>query len=67
MSYKKKQITLNRCGDFINCTPVTDKHHLLDLQGNSTMGTCPYWNESRCTLLSWESNYKYFKRKLREL
>jgi len=60
----KKPTTLHRCGDCANVTPVTDKHHLLDLKGNPTMGTCPYWRESRCTLLSWLSNCKHFKQKM---
>ena len=61
---RKKEIILNRCGDCANVTPVTDKFHLLSIKGEPTVGTCPYWTESRCTLLSWESNCKHFKKRV---
>ena len=60
---KKHPIITHRCGDCANVSPVLDKHNLLDLKGKPTLGICPYWTESRCTLLSWESECKHFKQK----
>ena len=58
---KKKEVSLHRCGDCANVTPVLDRFHLLDLRGNPIMGTCPFWTDSRSTLLSWLSNCPHFK------
>jgi len=55
--------TLHRCGDCAHCTPVTDVHRLLSIRGEPTMGTCPYWTLSRCTLLSWLSDCPHFKQR----
>ena len=60
---KKQQPQLHRCGDCANVTEVTEPHQLLSLEGQPTLGTCPYWKESRCTLLSWKSDCKHFKQK----
>lgn len=56
-----KNVELHRCGDCANCTPVTAPHHLLNIHGEPTLGTCPNWTESRCVLLSWRSACTFFK------
>lgn len=58
---KKTAVEKHLCGDCANVTPVMEPHHLLDIHGNPTLGTCPYWTESRCVLLSWRSECKNFK------
>lgn len=60
---KKQQPQLHKCGDCANVTEVWEPHQLLSLDGRPTLGTCPYWKESRCTLLSWKSDCKHFKQK----
>lgn len=40
------------CGDCANVTPVMEPEK-LSVKGEPILGTCPYWTESRCTLLSW--------------
>lgn len=54
---------LHKCGDCANVTEVWEPHNLLSLEGKPTLGTCPYWTLSRCTLLSWKIECKYFKPK----
>lgn len=54
---------LHRCGDCANVTEVLEPSQLLSLEGKPTLGTCPYWKQSRCTLLSWRSDCKHFKPK----
>lgn len=63
MAYPKKTAITHRCGDCANVTPVLAPHHLLNIKGEPTLGTCPYWTESRCTLLSWKSSCIHFKPK----
>lgn len=60
---QEKQLTneLRKCGDCANVTEVWEPHQLLSLEGKPTLGTCPYWTESRCTLLSWRSFCIHFK------
>ena len=53
----------HKCGDCANVTEVWEPHQLLSLEGKPTLGTCPYWTMSRCTLLSWKSDCKHFKPK----
>ena len=53
----------HKCGDCANVKEVWWPHQLLSLEGKPTLGTCPYWKESRCVLLSWRSSCKHFKRK----
>lgn len=60
---KKQQPQLHRCGDCAHCTPVLDFNTLTVHGRQPTLGTCPYWKESRCTLLSWKSDCKHFKQK----
>jgi len=60
---KKTSQQLHRCGDCANVTEVLKPHQLLSLDGKPTLGTCPYWTESRCTLLSWRSDCMHFKPK----
>ena len=64
MAYKKKELKLVRCGDCANVTPVLSPHHLLNIYGEPTLGTCPYWTESRCVLLSWKSECRNYKEKI---
>lgn len=59
----KNVVELHRCGDCENVTPVLAPHHLLNIKGEPTLGTCPYWKESRCMLLSWRSNCEHYKEK----
>lgn len=59
----KKIIQKHRCGDCANCVPVTDFHTLTVHGKRPTLGTCPYWTDSRCVLLSWKSDCKHFKPK----
>ena len=54
---------LHKCGDCANVTEVWEPHQLLSLEGKPTLGTCHYWTQSRCTLLSWKSDCKHFKQK----
>lgn len=63
MPPKKKSTTtqLHKCGDCANVTEVTEPHQLFSLEGKPTLGTCPYWTQSRCTLLSWKSDCKHYK------
>lgn len=44
-------------------TTTTTLHRLLSIRGEPTMGTCPYWTQSRCTLLSWLSDCPHFKQR----
>lgn len=58
---KKQEYHL--CGDCANLTPI-DKFTTLTVHGRRpTLGTCPYWTQSRCTLLSWRSTCEHFKPK----
>lgn len=59
----KKVIQKHRCGDCAHCEPVTDFHTLTVHGKRPTLGTCPYWTDSRCVLLSWKSDCKHFKHK----
>lgn len=60
---RKKEVVLHRCSDCANVTPVT-RFHTLSIYGEPTLGTCPYWTESRCVLLSWLSDCRYFKERI---
>ncbi len=48
----------NVCRDCKNVTPET-KHNTLSVKGEPTLGTCPYWEKSRCVLLSQDSCKKF--------
>ena len=63
MAYKKKTIVLHRCGDCARVTPVLDKPNHFSIYGQPLIGRCPYWRESPCTLLSWQSTCIHFKPK----
>lgn len=63
MATKRDNGEQHRCGECANVTEVLQPRQLLSLDGKPTLGTCPYWTESRCTLLSWKSNCKHFKPK----
>lgn len=39
------------CGECSHVSPVY-RFHTLSVFGLPTLGTCPYWTESRCVLLS---------------
>lgn len=41
----------HRCGECLHVSPVY-RFHTLNVYGLPTLGTCPYWKESRCVLLS---------------
>lgn len=43
MGKRKTEDDRNRCGDCANITPVMEPHHLLNIHGEPTLGTCPYW------------------------
>ena len=58
---------LHRCGDCANVTEVWEPPQLLSLEGKPTLGTCPFWTQSRCTLLSWKTNCQHFKPKKHEV
>lgn len=60
----KNNKELHRCGDCEKVTPVTSPHHLLNIKGEPTLGTCPYWTESRCCLLSWPHECNHFEEKV---
>lgn len=51
----------HKCGDCANVTEVWEPHQLLSIEGKPTLGTCPYWKESRCVLLSWRSDCEHYK------
>ena len=63
MKPRKKVREMHRCGDCVHCKPVTDFHTLTVHERKPTLGICPYWTESRCTLLSWKSYCEHFKPK----
>lgn len=65
MGGKKKEVEMHRCGECANITPVT-RFHTLNIYGEPTLGTCPYWIESRCTLLSWLSACEHFRQKVKD-
>lgn len=60
---KRETPQQHRCGDCDNVTEVWEPSNLLSLKGEPTLGTCPWWKQSRCTLLSWVSNCEHFKPK----
>jgi hypothetical protein len=41
--------------------------NLLSIDGRPTLGTCPFWKESRCVLLSWRVCCEHFEQKDIEL
>jgi len=51
----------HRCGDCANVTEVWKPHNLLSVEGKPTLGTCPYWKDSRCVLLSMTSLCPHFE------
>lgn len=59
----KEGVEKHRCGDCECVEPVIAPSHLLSVDGRPTLGTCPFWTESRCVLLSWRSECKHFKPK----
>ena len=50
------------CGDCVHVTEVTEFRTLTVHGRKPTMGTCPYWKESRCVLLSQRACVHYRKR-----
>lgn len=58
---KKRPLQLHTCRECANVTPVLSPHHLLSVKGEPTLGTCPFWTESRCILLNWKSTCPHFK------
>lgn len=57
-------VVRHKCGDCVNVTPVMEPHHLLSIKGEPTLGTCPYWRESKCVLLSHRSTCEHFSEKV---
>ena len=57
---RKREVVRHRCGDCALCVPVR-RFHTLNVKGEPTLGECPHWTESRCVLLSWVSDCKFFK------
>lgn len=53
------------CKDCQNCIQVTE-FHTLSLKGEPTLGTCKFWNKSKCVLLSLDYCVDNFKRKENE-
>lgn len=58
-----KKRELHKCGDCANCKPVTDRHNLLSIRGEPTLGVCKFWKNSKCVLLSWLGECNFFKEK----
>lgn len=57
---KKKEAVQHRCGECAHVTVVT-RFETLTVHGRKpTLGTCPYWTESRCVLLSWRSACRHY-------
>lgn len=63
---KQKEVELHRCGECANITPVT-RFHTLNVYGEPTLGTCPYWKESKCVLMSWMSECRHYKRRIQSI
>ena len=66
--YKRKKVEipdylLGRCGECEHCTPVK-RFHTLNIHGEPTLGTCPYWFSSKCVLLSQAACEEHFKKKV---
>jgi len=62
-----KKAELHRCGDCSHAVPVMEPKNLLSIDGRPTLGTCPFWKESRCVLLSWRVCCEHFEQKDIEL
>ena len=60
---QKRLAAIGRCGECEHCTPVK-KFHTLNINGEPTLGTCPYWMDSRCVLLSQKGCELHFKKKI---
>lgn len=58
---RDKNKEYHRCADCANCTPVTT-FHTLNINGEPTLGRCPYWTESKSCLLSWMHECRYFRK-----
>lgn len=59
---KRSLANIGRCGECEHCTPVT-RFHTLNVHGEPTIGTCPYWMESKCVLLSQKGCERHFKQR----
>lgn len=55
---KQKAEEEHTCRECEHCTEVTI-FHTLSVKGEPTMGTCPYWKQSKCVLLSQKSCQKF--------
>ena len=47
------------CGKCANCTPLTEPEK-LSVRGEPILGRCPYWTQSKSTLLSWMMKCKHY-------
>ncbi len=57
----KQPAVVQFCRECANCTEVWEPHNLLSLKGEPTLGTCPYWTQSRCVLLSQKACKEHFE------
>lgn len=61
---RKKVAEIHRCGDCAHVTPL-HRFETLTVEGKRpTLGTCPYWTESKCVLLSWRSTCEHFVQRM---
>lgn len=54
-------VSAHYCRECDHVTPVTE-FHTLSLKGEPTLGECPYWNQSKCVLLSQKACVEHFKK-----
>ena len=50
------------CGECVHVVEVTEDRTLTVHGRKPTLGTCPYWTESRCVLLSQSACVHYIKK-----
>lgn len=55
---EKKRWVGHVCRECGNVTPF-EAHHTISVNGEYTMGTCPYWTESKCVLMSQQACEHY--------
>lgn len=57
-----KPTVQHRCRECANVSIVT-RFHTLNINGDPTLGECPYWTASRCVLLSQRACVEHFRMK----
>lgn len=60
---KSAPLPIHYCHECANVTIVT-RFNTLSIQGKPTLGTCPYWKESKCVLLSQRACKEHFEPRL---